>query len=149
MMIHQTLHVLGFHSNAYPYWKDSTGAAYEAPQPVSSGISRGKPVWKLTTEGALAQARIEFGCDELEGIDLESSGQINAAGSNWEKRIMYNDILARGLEFESNLYSKISLLALQDTGWYQANLDYGQEVVWGKGRGCTFFTNLCVLNSDP
>jgi hypothetical protein len=38
---------------------------------------------------------------------------------------MYNDVMSQGQQFENILYSKITLLALQDSGWYQVNLDYG------------------------
>jgi len=82
-------------------------------------------------------------------VELESTYLPNVAGSNWEKRIMYNDVMSRGLDFEDNLYSIITLLALQETGWYTADVTQGQEILWGRGRGCTFFDDLCIVDGDP
>ena len=149
MMIHQTLHVLGFHSKAYGLWRDpASGQPYETPA-VKPAMVRGKSTYMITTPKALAQAKLEFGCEELEGIELEYSGNPDVAGSNWEKRIMYNDIMSQGLEFEPTLYSKITLHAMEDTGWYTADITYGQGIIWGKDRGCEFHTDRCVENKIP
>jgi hypothetical protein len=54
MLIHQTIHVLGFHSKAFEFWKNEGGDDYTAPQPVAKAMIRGKSVYKLTTPNVVA-----------------------------------------------------------------------------------------------
>ena len=36
---------------------------------------------------------------------------------------MYNDVMTRGIDVEGTIYSKITLAAMGDTGWYTVDLD--------------------------
>jgi hypothetical protein len=109
-MIHQTLHALGFHNSAYEFWKDGNGDAHvEVTKKVAT---RGKSAWVLTTPNVVAQAALEFGYPELEYLELDVGGNVLVPGSNWEKRVMANDVMTRGFDVEGTIYSLITLKAM-------------------------------------
>lgn len=35
-------------------------------------------------------------------------------------------------------YSKFTMALLFDTGWYIPNWEYAEDILWGKGKGCSF-----------
>jgi len=97
----------------------------------------------------VAQARAQFGYDTLESLELEVSPECEGSGSNWEKRIMFNDIMTRGVDVEGTIISKITLAAMEDSGWYTPNYDEGANITWGRNAGSNFFNEKCVSNGEP
>jgi hypothetical protein len=146
-VIHQTLHLLGFHSHLYQFWKDRANG-FAAHPTVSKRIEiRGINKWALATPEVVKQARLEFGDEELKWVELEDGSNTVNAGSNWEKRNMLNDVMTRGCDVETTIYSKITLKAMEDTGWYTADLAKGQSIAWGYKAGPDFFQEKCVIDS--
>jgi hypothetical protein len=43
--------------------------------------------------------------------------------------------------------SSLTLAFLQDMGYYRANLTAAETLLWGYGKGCTFYTGPCVGSS--
>ncbi|WP_411023266.1 leishmanolysin-related zinc metalloendopeptidase, partial [Salmonella sp. s51228] len=41
-------------------------------------------------------------------------------------------------------FSKITLAALQDSGWYSVDYSMAEPLQWGKGLGCDFVTKSCL-----
>ena len=47
--------------------------------------------------------------------------------------------------------NRLTFALLEDTGWYQPNYEYAQEITWGRGMGCDFAKKSCMElmgNSD-
>lgn len=42
------------------------------------------------------------------------------------------------------VYSKFTFSLLYDTGWYDVDFAYAEEIVWGKNQGCDFYTDACL-----
>ena len=146
-LVHQTLHVLGFHSDLYPYWRQEDGSCYDSVTKIVQ--TRGKNAYAIQTPNVVAQARAQFGYDTLESLELEVSPECEGSGSNWEKRIMFNDIMTRGVDVEGTIISKITLAAMEDSGWYTPNYDEGANITWGRNAGSNFFNEKCVSNGEP
>lgn len=63
---------------------------------------------------------------------MEEFGGSGTAGSHWESRMVYNDLMA-GYAMEDTKISRITLALLEDMGWYrptylaQQFLEYGYK----------------------
>lgn len=128
----------------YEYWTDSSNSNAAWNKVAATIDIRGKRTYALHTAGVVAQANTEFGTT-LQFVELEIAANGTRPGSNWEKRIMYNDVMTRGVDIEGTIYSKITLAAMGDTGWYTVDLTKGQEIAWGRGKGDAFFESKCVM----
>jgi hypothetical protein len=60
---------------------------------------------------------------------------------------MANDIMTRGWDVDGTTISKITLAAMEDTGWYDAVLSEGQSISFGYTQGDSFFNDKCVATS--
>ena len=40
-------------------------------------------------------------------------------------------------------FSKMSLAVAKDSGWYEVDMEKGDQYVWGKNKGCEIFDNTC------
>lgn len=56
-------------------------------------MARGKSVVEIVTPSVVAKAKSLFGCNNMNGLELESSGGGGSAGAHWEKRLMRNDFM--------------------------------------------------------
>ena len=87
-MVHEMNHLLGFSSGLIKFWRNSTGQVYASQKATKNITIRGAYKTIIVTPNVLEKARIAFGCDTLEGLELEESG---TGGAHWDKRIMMND----------------------------------------------------------
>ena len=49
---------------------------------VAQSTERGGTVWKVKTTMALTKARAQFGCQSLDGVELENQGGVGTAGED-------------------------------------------------------------------
>jgi len=84
----------------------------------------------------------------MNGVDLDNNGGQGTAGNHWSERIMLSDVMI-GNSYGENLFSKMTLAAFEDSGWYQTNYSLANEFVFGKGQGCSFVTpnTSCYVGS--
>jgi hypothetical protein len=145
-LVHQTLHVLGFHTNLYQFWAKPNGVT-----DITPAVSiRNKSTFMLVTDGVKASVQAEFGIASVDGLELDVGDNCNLPGSNWEKRVMANDIMTRGWDLEGTILSKITLAAMGDTGWYDVVSGAGQAISFGYNQGVDFMTEDCVKpDTDP
>eukprot|EP00761_Pharyngomonas_kirbyi_P014446 gb/GECH01014476.1/.p1 GENE.gb/GECH01014476.1/~~gb/GECH01014476.1/.p1 ORF type:complete len:597 (+),score=98.17 gb/GECH01014476.1/:1-1791(+) len=162
-ILHQMIHVLGFSQYKFSQFRDSNGILYQ--EPVISQrrtINRiTKDIKYLTTPTLLAEVRSYFSCDELPGAELEewrhpvsvisgdlmpSNASEAAYGSHWESRLFPEDIMAvRPSPSLTNNYqlSRLTLAALEDSGWYGVDYKTASSNTWGQGLGCGFSQEPC------
>ena len=145
-MIHEVTHLLGFSNSLYSYYKKDDGSSYFYHEVTEEITIRGTTKTILKTPNLLQKAREVFGCPSLQGVELEEMGGSGTAGSHWDRRVMYGDYMTSTV-FPNPIYSTLTLALLKDTGWYEVNYAYGQDPIWGKDKGCDFFTTKCVENS--
>jgi len=72
------------------------------------------------------EVRTHFGCQSLEGGELEDQGDLGTAITHWEKRVFGDEAMTgtkQELKLgdrhwkEAQIISRISLAVLQDSGW--------------------------------
>ncbi len=76
-------------------------------------------------------------------VDLEDNGGELSVHSNWESRIMNDDIMISLVDKVDFTISEINLALFDDSGWYETKYYNGSLFRAGKGRGCNFLTSNC------
>ncbi|PRP80464.1 hypothetical protein PROFUN_14625 [Planoprotostelium fungivorum] len=145
---HEMAHVLGFSfkkienfRNRTDYSVLPTSSIYQIVTRDYGSKSRRAVVIVLPT--VLQFARQHFGCNTLDGLELEDGGNNGTAYSHWEKRIMNNEYMT-GSSSQNPIFSVLTLALLHDSGWYRANFSRARGVLaWGRGQGCPFVMKSC------
>uniref|UniRef100_A0A5K4F5F3 Leishmanolysin-like peptidase n=1 Tax=Schistosoma mansoni TaxID=6183 RepID=A0A5K4F5F3_SCHMA len=88
----------------------------------------------LRLPNMLREARRHFGCNQLEGIELQ--------GGHLSHRIMGIDLMTP-TKFGTYTVSRIMLAYFKDTNFYDVDYSVATEFKWGKGLGCDFVTKSC------
>ncbi|KAI0209622.1 Leishmanolysin-like peptidase [Lamellibrachia satsuma] len=88
------------------------------------------------------EARRHFGCDTLEGGELEDQGGEGTKGSHWEKRVFENEAMT-GVLTQNPVFSRVTLALMEDTGWYHVNYRMAEALQYGFGKGCDFAEYSC------
>nr|XP_054769530.1 leishmanolysin-like peptidase [Lytechinus pictus] len=96
----------------------------------------------LVTPNIVREAREHFGCDSIEGVELEDDGGDGSALSHFESRIFTTESMAPQLTF-GRKFSRLTLAWLEDTGWYEVDYAYADPYTWGRGLGCGFVNQSC------
>jgi len=174
--IHEIFHILGFSSNAFPFYREPDGTPRTPRCPGAEGcgsqfnpgappLSNGEylvssntvavstnsygSVRKLVTPEVVRVAQQHFACDTLDGIELENEGGSGTAGSHWEKRQMINEFMVGILSSSwSAIKSPVSLAALQDSGWYQVDYTAADKLLFGLEEGCDYADDVCASNTE-
>ena len=134
-LLHEITHILGFESFLFPYFKSGS-------QLITKNIN-GIEKQLFTGENVIKYAKKHFGCDNIDGIELENQ----IGGTHWESRIMLSDYMI-GFDYSEIVISEISLALLEDSGWYKINYYTGGLFRYGKGEGCDFLFNKCVTKGN-
>eukprot|EP00753_Platysulcus_tardus_P020831 PLAT8424.1.p1 GENE.PLAT8424.1~~PLAT8424.1.p1 ORF type:complete len:794 (-),score=357.78 PLAT8424.1:289-2670(-) len=142
--VHEMFHALGFTPSLYSTYRQPNGTAWPA---VTAVIRRdGYDTANIVTPTVLRVAGEHFGCDTLDGVQLENQGGSGTSGSHWEKRI-FEDEFMTGTSSAESVYSAVTLALMADSGWYEVNYDLTQPLDWGAGAGCDFATKRCIQGS--
>ena len=134
-LLHEITHILGFESSLFPYFNSGSQLITKNINGVEKKLFTGKNVIKY--------AKKHFGCDNIDGIELENQ----IGGTHWESRIMLSDYMI-GFDYSEIVISEISLALLEDSGWYKINYYTGGLFRYGKGEGCDFLFNKCVTKGN-
>jgi leishmanolysin len=90
-----------------------------------------------------------FGCDTLDGAEIEDAGGDGTAGSHWEKRVFFNEFMT-GSASSDPVFSNLTVAFFEDSGWYKAGADvselYETSFYWGKGQKCGFAQASCAAD---
>ncbi|OMJ91260.1 hypothetical protein SteCoe_6239 [Stentor coeruleus] len=137
VLIHESLHILGFSTSAMSKWRKPDGSLYLASELTTITSIRGTSRPFVITPTVLQTARNAFNCPSLIGAEMDSES------SHWSMRAIYNDVMIPHISYPP-IFSNVTLALLQDTGWYFVNYSYSQAPIWAKGQGCDIFTNKCI-----
>jgi leishmanolysin len=143
LMLHELFHVLGFNYELFPYFLDSDGNTIGKDNIILTKTVNGKQVELFMGPKVVETARKHFGCNTMEGLELEDQGGDLTKGSHWESRIMYSDFMKARTNTE-DVISEMSLALLEDSGWYKVNYYTGGFFRYGKNQGCDFINSKCV-----
>ena len=134
LLLHELTHVLGF----YPDVLQSLNL-------IKTGIMNNQIFTYINSSKAIEKAKLHFGCDDIEGIQLENQGGTGSVGSHWESRYMLGDYMI-SFDYSDVVISDITLALLEDTGFYKVNYYTGGLFRYGKNQGCAFLRKNCVYN---
>lgn len=143
-VVHQVTHVTAFHVELLPYFMGETGEYFGTEMIVSNGQIRGSSASFVISPTVLAKARATFGCESLQGLELESTADPGDAAIHWEKRIMYGDFMSTRVNAYDVVFSDVSMALFEDSGWFRVNYAYTSEVIWGYHRGCSWLLQPCI-----
>ena len=134
-LLHEISHILGFSSGLFEFFPHK--------DPVKKVTVNGIERYLLATPKVLETAREHFGCQSLEGVELEDQGGDGSAGSHWESRLMLSDYMI-STDYEDLVISPITLALFEDSGWYKVEYLTGGLFKFGKGKGCEFLNSKCL-----
>eukprot|EP00027_Filamoeba_sp_ATCC50430_P002094 CAMPEP_0168546158 /NCGR_PEP_ID=MMETSP0413-20121227/3350_1 /TAXON_ID=136452 /ORGANISM="Filamoeba nolandi, Strain NC-AS-23-1" /LENGTH=620 /DNA_ID=CAMNT_0008576319 /DNA_START=152 /DNA_END=2011 /DNA_ORIENTATION=+ len=140
--LHEISHALGFSWSGIGNFRHSDGTPMPLSESVIYETIRGVNVTKLATPTVVQKVREHFGCDTLNGAELENVPYSGTQLSHWEKRIFLNEYMI-GTVSDYPVFSAITLAYFHDSGWYQANFSMAQTLPWGLNQGCSFAEDKC------
>ena len=171
--LHEMSHALGFSADLFAYMRDETGEP-RTPRDMNGDVirtnhvcpngkevtnyampssntvqffeERGHSVAKVVTPNVLNYVRNHFGCDDLNGAELESQEDA-CIGSHWEERIFEPEFMT-AVQSVHNVLSGLTLAFFDDSGWYQANFSIAEPNYFGAKRGCQFAYAKCIENDQ-
>ena len=138
LLIHEITHILVFSSSLFDFFNTNKKVYKEV-------TLRGERKTLIVTPKVVELARLHFGCESLEGVEIESQGGLGSAGSHWESRTMLGDYMV-STDYDEKVISEITLGLFEDSGWYTVNYLTGGLFRFGKNQGCKFITEKCVVN---
>lgn len=134
VIAHEMMHILGFIGELFE--------AYPNPPKIITKTINGVVRTLISTPKILEIAKRHFGCNSIEGIEIENQGGEGSAGSHWEARTMLGDFMISNVYPEFAI-SEITLALLEDSGWYKVNYYTGGLFTFGKDQGCDFLNKPC------
>jgi hypothetical protein len=141
--IHELTHALGFSLQAFqrlPRFVEPVRTVTRTA--LVNGVQQSHTVTLLNLPVVTEWARTHFGCAALDGVELESQGAVGTASSHWEKRL-FNDELMTATTHYAPVISNLTLLFLQETGWYKVDLARAEPLLFGADGGCDFAAPRC------
>ena len=94
----------------------------------------------------IEKAKEYFGCDNLEGVELENYGKSSwdYPSSHWDSRMVLYDFMTSYIPLAAT-YSPMTLAVLADSGWYEINWEYAQISTYGRNKGCGWINKKCIV----
>lgn len=133
-LAHEMMHIFGFVGGLFDKFPNK-------PKIITKKIN-GIQRMLVATPKVLEVAKKHFGCESIEGIELENQGGPGSVGSHWEARTMLGDFMVSTV-YPEFVISEITLAFLEDMGWYKVNYYTGGLFKFGKNQGCDFLNKPC------
>lgn len=147
LVLHELNHIIAFNNELFGNFRKEDGSQYQYQEVVKDVTINDKSTKIIITPKVIEAAKKHFGCNSLEGVELEDQGGVGTAGSHWEQRIMHGDFMISE-SLTENVISEISLALFEDSGWYRVNYYTGGLFRYGKNKGCDFLVTKCVQNEE-
>lgn len=163
--VHELLHVLGFSSQAFPWFRDDLGlprtprdslgfpphrgGAYMASDStvLEETLDDGTLKHYVVLPRVLDAARGHYGCPSLDRVPLEEQGGDGSAFSHWESHYAHTEAMTPQAS-EVSRVSAMTLALLEDSGWYRPDYSMMGPFRFGKGMGCDFLRSPCVQDGE-
>ncbi len=151
IVMHESVHVLGFTRDLFPFYKDSAGQIRPQSQTfveilkshtTSSGQVHSQTNIRLISPASVREIRNHLNCSTLQGLDLEDFSSSGTYGSHIEPLLAINELMISNIGyFNPSLtfsFSRLTMAVLEDSGYYQPNYTRAHDLIWGKNMGCNF-----------
>eukprot|EP01132_Coremiostelium_polycephalum_P001922 gene1922-2357_t len=136
--LHETSHVLGFTKDRFQKIPGLSKTLLKYSTVDGSPVN----TVKIVSPKVVEWVRNHFGCNELDGAELEDQGGLGTYLSHWEKRIFNNEYMTGTASYHP-VFSGLTLSLFEDLGFYAVNYTFAKTLIWGKGLGCGFVNNSC------
>ncbi|KAF5216529.1 hypothetical protein ECC02_010690 [Trypanosoma cruzi] len=108
----------------------------------SAKIVRGKVRKMLAGDHVQEKAKAHFGCDSLEGMELEDEGGTREkAIAHWKERHARDELMAPIVG--AGYYTALTMAVFADMEYYRVNWSMAEPMGWGNGTGCDFLEKKC------
>lgn len=146
ILVHEIMHALGFSGPfAASFFKDpATG------DPYSYDTLQVRPehehnVTRLVTPRVKEHARQHYGCDTLDGMEMEGQGGQGSFSSHWEARLVLNsEVMGPTTTLNGAVVSEMTLAFFEDSGHYFPAYEEGGHLLEGFRAGCALATQECL-----
>ncbi|PWU88219.1 putative surface protease GP63 [Trypanosoma cruzi] len=130
---HEIAHALGFSKESMDEKSILTN---------SVNIVRGKGRRMVAGNHVQKKAKAHFGCDSLEGMELEDEGGTREkAIPHWKERHARDELMAPIVG--AGYYTALTMAVFADMEYYSVNWSMAEPMGWGSGSGCDFLEKKC------
>ncbi|EKG00603.1 surface protease GP63, putative, partial [Trypanosoma cruzi] len=113
----------------------------------SEYIVRGRKRWMVAGNHVKAKTRAQFGCDSLEGMELEYEDGASARKiPHWKERHARDELMAPTVG--AGYYTALTMAVFADMGYYRVNWSMAEPMSWGHCSGCDFLEKKCSEITD-
>ena len=145
VVLHEMIHLLGFNTLLFSFYRNELGQPRTPRCPEASGCKSSDPptfppynlstnsfsvsqstvatlgdLQYLVTPTVTDIARSYYGCELLIGAPLENDTTVLSAGSHWKQRLLLGELMT-GQFVSTPVLSEFTLAALADSGWFVGN----------------------------
>ncbi|EAN93302.1 surface protease GP63, putative [Trypanosoma cruzi] len=108
----------------------------------SANIVRDKVRRMVAGDHVQAKAKAHFGCETLEGMELEDEGGTREkAIPHWKGRHARDELMAPTVG--AGYYTALTMAVFADMGYYSVNWSMAEPMGWGNSTGCDFLEKNC------
>lgn len=145
--VRSVLHALVFDKRLIPDFVDAEGTGERWPDPLVESFGSGRKQVTLRTGAAMAAARSHFGCEELQGLEVENSNKFNNM-LLLEERVFHGEAMSSGATRyrEGLVFSELTYAVVKDTGWFElvpGSAHAAKTLTFGRLGGCLGATGIC------
>ncbi|KAF5216778.1 hypothetical protein ECC02_010415 [Trypanosoma cruzi] len=113
----------------------------------SAKIVREKVRKMVAGDHVQEKAKAHFGCDSLEGMELEDEGGTREkAIAHWKERHARDELMAPIVG--AGYYTALTMAVFADMEYYSVNWSMAEPMGWGNGTGCDFLEKNCKATED-
>ena len=138
VFIHELTHAFGFLNDAFNFFPG--GREQTLLTKKVNNIER----TYIKTKKVIEVAKKYYGCNSIDGVEVEDQGTGGSAISHWESRILLGEYMTSVTYEDEMAISDFTLALLEDSGWFKPNYYSGGLLRFGKNKGCEFLTSQCI-----
>ena len=137
LMIHQIIHLLGFHIETDELFDESIIEEEEEIDENGESIIK----YYVSTDNVLEYAINYFNCPDISKIELELDEDRNV---HWPSRYFLGELMTEPTYPEEQILSGFTLAFLEDLHYLEVTKKYtGGMMSFGKNKGCDFLRRTC------
>ena len=134
--------ILGFSQNCFKKWLNrETGKPWEENFPLKIFKNPLYPNMEfpiLFTPQLHKYAKNRWDIEEFtpgipNGVELYFDYKLSSYGCYLNGRVFHNDLLSNSI-MDNPIISEVTLLVLEDMGWYSTNFSFAKTLTWGAGE---------------
>ena len=144
--VHEFYHILVFNSFLYDKFRDDSNQLIPKSNLIGSVTLGGKTRQTYKGPNVVNWAKTYLNFNGLTQIVMENDGGSGSEGSHWEHRYWMTDFMCP-IDTRPTLLTALSLKMAVDSGWFTLNMNYVEEMEYGKNQGIDIQTDSCPTSA--